>query len=348
MSESSSDRTETASARRLEKAREQGDVAISKELTLLAGLAGGTAALGSQIAGAGSAPAAWFAAMLRHGNMDTGVAMWAAAGTILRAALPTAIGSTLAVAGATLLQTGFLLRIAALQPDFSRISPMKGVKRMLSPETLMQALKSLVKLAVLSFALWLALRRMLPGLAVAARWPTAYLGHRLVAEAWRLLLLLAGAQLAIGLADLFWVRLRHAAKMRMTRQEQRDEHKEQEGNPLAKQRLRQIARIRAKRRMMAAVRTATVVVTNPTHYAVALIYARGARSAPRVVAKGIDDIADRIRLEAREHHIPMVANPPLARALYRVELDTEIPVEHFKAVAEIVAYIWRLRPRPPL
>jgi len=348
MSESSSDRTETASARRLEKAREQGDVAISKELTLLAGLAGGSAVLGSQVAAAGSAPAVWFASMLRHGNMDTGVAMWAAAGTILRTALPTAIGSTLAVVGATLLQTGFLLRIAALQPDFSRISPMKGVKRMLSPETLMQAGKSLVKLAVLSFALWLALRRMLPGLAVAARWPTAYLGHRLVAEAWRLLLLLAGAQLAIGLADLFFVRLRHAAKLRMTRQEQRDEHKEQEGNPLAKQRLRQIARIRAKRRMMAAVRTATVVVTNPTHYAVALTYARGARSAPRVVAKGIDEIADRIRLEAREHHIPMVANPPLARALYRVELDTEIPVEHFKAVAEIVAYIWRLRPRPPL
>jgi flagellar biosynthetic protein FlhB len=348
VSESSADRTETASARRLEKAREQGDVAISKELTLLAGLAGGTAALGSQIAGAGSAPAAWFAAMLRHGNMDTTVAMWAAAATILRAALPTAIGSTVAVAAATLLQTGFLLRIAALQPDFSRISPMKGVKRMLSPETLMQALKSLVKLGVLSFALWLALRRMLPGLAVAARWPTAYLGHRLLAEAWRLLLLLAGTQLAIGLGDLFWVRLRHAAKMRMTKQEQRDEHKEQEGNPLAKQRLRQIARIRAKRRMMAAVRTATVVVTNPTHYAVALTYARGARSAPRVVAKGIDDVADRIRLEAREHHIPMVANPPLARALYRVELDTEIPVEHFKAVAEIVAYIWRLRPRPVL
>jgi len=348
MTDGSADRTETASARRLEKAREQGDVAISKELTLLAGLAGGTAVLGAQIAAAGSAPAAWFAAMLRHGNMDTGVAMWAAAATILRATLPTAIGSTLAVAGATLLQTGFLLRLAALQPDLSRISPMKGLKRMLSPETLMQAGKSLAKLLVLSFALWLALRRMMPGLAVAARWPTAYLGHRLVIEASRLLLLLAGAQLAIGLADLFFVRLRHAAKMRMTRQEQRDEHKELEGNPLVKQRLRQLARLRAKRRMMAAIRTATVVVTNPTHYAVALTYARGARSAPRVVAKGVDDVADRIRLEAREHRIPMVANPPLARALYRVELDTEIPVEHFKAVAEIVAYIWRLRPRPAL
>jgi flagellar biosynthetic protein FlhB len=348
VSESSADRTEAASARRLEKAREQGDVAISRELTLLAGLVGGTAALGIQIAAAGSAPAAWFATMLRRGNMDTGVAMWNAAATILRATLPAAIGATLMVTGATLLQTGFLLRLGALQPDFSRVSPRKGLKRMVSPETLMQAAKSLAKLAAMSFAMWLALHRALPGLAVASRWQAGYLGQRLVVEAWHLLLLLAGAQLAIGLADLFFVRLRHAAKMRMTRQEQRDEHKDQEGNPQVKQRLRQIARIRAKRRMMAAVRTATVVVTNPTHYAVALTYARGDRSAPRVVAKGIDDIADRIRLEAREHRIPMVANPPLARALYRVELDTEIPVEHFKAVAEIVAYIWGLRPRAPL
>jgi flagellar biosynthetic protein FlhB len=348
MSEDSADRTETASARRLEKAREQGDVAISKEVTLLAGLAGGVAVLASQIGAAGSAPVTWFATMLRHGNADSAAALGAAMATLLRAALPTAIGATVAVVGATLLQTGFLLRLGALQPDFSRISPFKGVKRMLSPETLMQAAKSLAKLSVLSFALWLALRRVLPSLAVASRWPPAYLAHRLLAEAWRLLLLLAGAQLAIGLADLFWVRLRHAAKLRMTRQEQRDEHKEQDGNPLVKQRLRQIARTRARRRMMAAVRTATVVVTNPTHYAVALTYERGAKSAPRVVAKGADDIADRIRLEAREHRIPVVANPPLARALYRVELDTEIPVEHFKAVAEIVAYIWRLRARPPL
>lgn len=348
MSESSADRTETASAHRLEKARAQGDVAVSRELTLLAGLGGGTAALWMQIAAAGSAPAAWFATMLRRGNMDTGVAMWSAAATILRATLPTAVGATMMVAAATLLQTGFLLRLAALQPDFSRVSPRKGLKRMVSPETLMQAAKALAKLVAMVFAMWFALHRALPGLAVAARWQAGYLTHRLADEAWRLLLLLAGAQLAIGLVDLLFVRLRHAAKLRMTRQEQRDEHKEREGNPQMKQRIRQIARLRAKRRMMAAVRKATVVVTNPTHYAVALTYARGDRSAPRVVAKGIDDIADRIRLEAREYRIPMVANPPLARALYRVELDTEIPVEHFKAVAEIVAYIWRLRPRAPL
>ncbi len=99
--------------------------------------------------------------------------------------------------------------------------------------------------------------------------------------------------------------------------------------------------------MMAAVPRATVVVTNPTHYAVALAYERGARGAPRLVAKGADEIASRIRDLARAHRIPLVANPPLARALYRVDIDTEIPAEHFKAVAEIIAYVWRLRSRRP-
>jgi flagellar biosynthetic protein FlhB len=101
--------------------------------------------------------------------------------------------------------------------------------------------------------------------------------------------------------------------------------------------------------MMAAVPRAAVVVTNPTHYAVALAYERGGTSAPRVVAKGADETAARIRQVAREHRVPLVANPPLAQALYRVDIDTEIPVEHFRAVAEVIAFVWRLRARrPPL
>jgi flagellar biosynthetic protein FlhB len=174
------------------------------------------------------------------------------------------------------------------------------------------------------------------------------LRNRLLSEAAHLLVLLAGAQALIALADLFWVRMQYAKRHRMSRQEQRDEHKDTEGNPLVRQRLRQLARNRARKRMMASVRRAAVVVTNPTHYAVALAYERGSRAAPRIVAKGMDEIALRIREEALAHRIPVVANPPLARALCRLELDTEIPVEHFKAVAEIVAYIWRMRPRPPL
>jgi len=346
MPSDSEDRTQAASARRLQKAREEGDIPVSRELTLLAGLAGGGAALVVQIGAAGGAPLHWFAAMLqRAGTQD-------ATDGVLRglfwAAAPAALGASAAVLGVGALQTGFLLRGAVLQPDLGRINPGRGIKRLFSADTLVQAGKSLVKLVVLSVALWLAMRRLMVGIGAATGWGAAALLERLLGEVERLALVLVGAQVALAGFDFAWVRLQHGRRMRMSRQDQQDEHKETEGNPLVRQRLRLLGRARAKRRMMAAVKRAAVVVTNPSHYAVALEYQRGSRAAPRVVAKGVDDIAQRIREEAIAHKIPMVANPPLARALYRIELDTEIPVEHFKAVAEIVAYVWRMRARPPL
>ncbi len=348
MSESSGDRTETASARRLQKARGDGDVPISRELGLLAGLAGGTGVLAAQIAAAGNAPLLWFGAMLQRRGVPPEAALASAVVTVFHVMLPAACGAAGAIVAATFLQTGFLIRTEALLPDLSRISPLHGIKKLLSVETLLQAGKSVAKLAVLSCALWLALHRLLPVLPTVPRWTQVALARRMLAGASGLIGLLAGAQALLALFDLFLVRLRYAARMRMSRQEQRDEHKESEGNPQVKQRLRQLGRARARRRMMAAVRKATVVVTNPTHYAVALAYEKGGKSAPRVVAKGADDVADRIRAEARTYNIPVVANPPLTRALYRIELDTEIPVEHFKAVAEIVAYVWRLQTRRTL
>jgi flagellar biosynthetic protein FlhB len=139
------------------------------------------------------------------------------------------------------------------------------------------------------------------------------------------------------------VRFRHAQDMRMSKQDVRDELKDTDGNPHVKARIRRIRIMRARRRMMAKVPGATVVITNPTHYAVALSYDRASNPAPRIVAKGTDSVAARIREVAEANGVPVVANPPLARALYSLELDTEIPAEHYKAVAEIIAYIWRLR-----
>jgi flagellar biosynthesis protein FlhB len=154
------------------------------------------------------------------------------------------------------------------------------------------------------------------------------------------------AHAAIAAVDFLWVSLRHARGLRMSRQDIIDEQKESEGDPRIKARIRQIRMARARRRMLAAVPKATVVITNPTHYAVALVYDRAKHAAPRVVAKGVDTLAARIREVAAENRVPLVANPPLARALYRVELDADIPAEHFQAVAEIIAYVWRLgRPR---
>ena len=132
----------------------------------------------------------------------------------------------------------------------------------------------------------------------------------------------------------------------MSKQEVREEQKDLEGNPLIKARIRRIRYMRARRRMMMAVPKATVVVTNPTHYAVALSYDRAKNAAPRVVAKGVDTVAARIREIARQNNVPIVANPPLAQALYQQPLDTDIPMEHYKAVAEIIAYVWRLRGSP--
>jgi flagellar biosynthetic protein FlhB len=128
----------------------------------------------------------------------------------------------------------------------------------------------------------------------------------------------------------------------MSRQDITDEQKQTEGDPKIRMRLRMLRNRRARRRMLASVPKATVVIVNPTHYAVALVYDRAKNAAPRVVAKGVDTMAARIRALAEDNRVPLVVNPPLAHALYRVELDTDIPAEHFKAVAEIIAYVWRL------
>ena len=160
-----------------------------------------------------------------------------------------------------------------------------------------------------------------------------------------LAMLVLGAQAIFAGLDLVLVRVRYARRMRMSREEQREETKETEGDPRVKARLRRLRAARARRRIMAAVPTATVVVTNPTHYAVALRYEQGKGGAPRVVAKGMDEVAARIRAIAEENRVPLVANPPLARALYTVELDREVPAEHFQAVAEVIAYVWRLSGR---
>jgi flagellar biosynthetic protein FlhB len=153
------------------------------------------------------------------------------------------------------------------------------------------------------------------------------------------------AQGLIATADLLFTRIRHWRSLRMSRQDQRDESKEQEGDPHVKARLRSIRMQRARRRMMASVPKATVVITNPTHYAVALAYSRDSDAAPRIVAKGVDAMAARIREVATQNGVPLVANPPLARALYPHEIDKPIPAEFFQPVAEIIAYVWKLRGR---
>jgi flagellar biosynthesis protein FlhB len=211
---------------------------------------------------------------------------------------------------------------------------------------LVELSRSLGKLTITVFALWLALQGDVGRLLLQPGQELANLPSAVAAPIVHVLIAGLCTHALFAGIDLFWVRRRHTREMRMSKQEVREEQKDLEGNPLIKARIRRIRYLRARRRMMMAVPKATVVVTNPTHYAVALSYDRAKNAAPRVVAKGVDTVAARIREIARQNNVPIVANPPLAQALYQQPLDTDIPMEHYKAVAEIIAYVWRLRGSP--
>ena len=278
-------------------------------------------------------------------NADLASALAAACQVSAAFAGPIILGVLVAAVVSSLLQTGFLLNPGALRPDFGRLSPVRGLKRIFGATGLIEAAKAVVKLMVLGFAVFHVLSGNLLRLKAAVYW----LPIHSVATTCQIYMQLAdtllGAQFVIAGADVVWVRHRHAQQLRMSKEEVRQDAKDADGNPQIKQRLRQIRIARSRKRMLAAVPKATVVVTNPTHFAVALSYDRSKNGAPRVIAKGMDEVAARIREVAKESRVPLVANPVLARALYTVDLDAEIPAEHFKVVAEIIAYVWRLRGR---
>lgn len=342
------DRTEAPTQRRLQRAREAGQVAVSREVVLWAVLGAATLGLAWQAPVAGQDLVVTFRALIEHaasGEASPAAALHLAATTWLRATAPLIALVLVAGASAVLGQTGFLLSPAALRPSLARISPAAGLRRLLGPDSLIEAGRSLVKLLVIGIAVWRALAADMPALAQAPFQDVAGLPGRLAGMVARLLVSVLAAQAGIAVLDLAWVRFRHTQGLRMSREDIREEHKETDGDPRVKARLRRVRLQRARRRMLAAVPKATVVVTNPTHYAVALAYDRAQNAAPRVVAKGVDSMAERIREVAREHAVPLVPNPPLARALYRLDLDAEVPSEHYKAVAEIIAFVWRLRGR---
>jgi flagellar biosynthetic protein FlhB len=340
------DRTETATARHLDQARDQGQVPVSREVATFVSLAAVVVILGFQSQ-----------TMMRHLLPDM-VAFLSRTGDlsmlgsaridvsffgILQAITPALIASILAGAVAVLVQTKFLLHPGSLQPKVSRVNPMAGIKRVFGFNGLVGMVKSLSKLALLGTAMWIGVRGDWAGL-VRLPWesPRGLLAA-IVRPAFHLFIAGLVTQGIVAGADLWWERFHHARDMRMSKQDIRDELKDTDGNPHVKARVRRIRMMRARRRMMAKVPAATVVITNPTHYAVALSYDRATNPAPRIVAKGSDAVAARIREIAEANGVPVVANPPLARALYSLDLDTELPPEYYKAVAEIIAYVWRLR-----
>jgi len=241
-------------------------------------------------------------------------------------------------------QTGFLLSGEPLSPKLEKINPLEGFKRMFSMQGLVELVKSLLKIAIVFYITWLAIKDDLPYLVVlieASPWDTIALGANLV---YTIAMRVGTFYIAIAILDYFYRRWEYMRNLKMSRQEVKEEYKRLEGDPLVKQRMRDLQRQAAQQRMMAAVPKADVVVTNPTHIAVALQYNQKTMKAPLVLAKGERKIAEEIRRIAEAHEISIVENEPLARSIYRTtKVNREIPSELYQAVAEVLAYVYKVR-----
>jgi flagellar biosynthetic protein FlhB len=339
-------RTEEPTPQKLQQARQQGEVVKTPDLASLASLA----AAASVVALGGGWMCQNLVVALRPflASPDTMVVEGQGGMHLLymsmrAAALP--MGAVLAAAcaagvAANLLQTGFMFNPGKLAFDTSKLSPSAGFKRLFGIDGAMQFFKSLVKVSLTGLLAWWVLRPHLPELEnLSGMEPIAMMGfaadilRRLVFAVASFLLIVAGA-------DWFWQRQRFMNRMRMTKEELKEDFKQSEGDPHIKARQKQLRNERAKRRMMQAVPKATVVVMNPTHYAVALKYDADETPAPMCVAKGLDTLALKIREIADEAGVPVIEDPPLARALYAaVDIDEVIPPAHYEAVAKIIGFI---------
>lgn len=346
-----SQKTEEPTQRRLTEAREKGQVAVSREVNNLFMILAATILVVMVFPGTFRDLALLLQTYIGFADafpLDHAGSARAIYGRLFLAlvgalALPFAILLALAF-GAGVIQNGFLVTVEAIKPKLSKVSLVEGAKRLFSIRALVEFAKGIVKLAIVGaaacFILWPSLVGLdtTPAMAVVTQLEILY------ELAQRLFIGVLAVVAAIAAFDFLYQKQSFLKRMRMSHQELKDEFKQTEGDPMIKNRLRQIRMERARRRMMAAVPESDVVITNPTHFAVALKWKPEEMNAPRVAAKGVDHLALKIREVAEANRIPIVENPPLAQALYHgVELDREIPAEHYKAVAEIIGYVLRLK-----
>lgn len=345
-------KTENATEKKISDAVEKGNVPHSREAPMFASLAGILLVL-AFLAGDRIAVLADKLGMLLDDpggfaigtGVDATALLWAVAAETGAALAP--IIAVLAVAGlvASLLQSTPRFARERIRPQWSRISPKAGWGRMFGAQGAIEFLKSLFKFAAIAITVTLLLRADADAVTGAMFSDPVLLPDLILSSAVRLVSAVCVATIMLVAADLVWAHLKWRADLRMTRQEVKDELKQTEGDPLIKSRLRSLARDRARRRMMSAVPKASVIIANPTHFAVALRYNRAEGGAPLVVAKGADLVALRIREIATKHGIPIIEDKPLARALYdAVEVDKWIPPEFYKAVARILYYLYAQRP----
>jgi len=348
-------KTEEATPRKLEEARKKGDVAKSPDVAAAMSLAGAVAVL---LIGGGyfsqqmaedmlpflAEPHAMIGGLEAGAGIEIGMrAVWAVTPFLAALMLAVVIGGV----GGNLAQSGFLFTAEKIKPKWSAVSPLSGFKRIFGPDGIVQFIKTFLKLIAIGAVCWWVLKphtREFENLAAMSPAMILPFARDLAGS------LMIAALIFLGFtagADFIWQKFRFAKRMRMTKEETKEDYKQTEGDPHVKGKLRQIRMQRSRQRMMQAVPTATVIVTNPTHYSVALRYEPDqGDGAPICVAKGVDAVALRIRELARESGVPNVENVPLARALYAtVDVDEVIPREHFEAAAKVIGFVMQGRKR---
>ena len=343
------ERTEEPTQRKLEEAHSHGDIVKSQEVSTFVLLAAGTLAIAMFGRSSAETFARAFQVFLEQPDqlaVDPGGMMvlmrhvlWSLF-LLLGPPLGLLMGAGVA---ANVLQHRPVFSAERLKPDLAKLSPLSGFRKMFGIDGFTNLVKGLIKMAVVGAAVWSVLwperGRVAGVLDQSALDVAGDMTHLALEIAMAALSVLA----VVAVLDYLMQRFQFLKRNRMSRQEIKEEFRQSEGDPAVKAKIRQLRQERSRRRMMAAVPGATVVVMNPTHFAVALKYESGAMAAPVCVAKGVDALALRIRAVAEENEVPVVENPPLARALYAaVEVDDPVPAEHYKAVAQVIGYVMRL------
>lgn len=348
--ENGQEKTEEPSLKRLQDAREKGNVPRSRELATAAVFGAGVASL---LAMGGSVTVQakdWMRGALSPdiALLESPQDMFGYTGDLLLGFLwilaPLMLATLLACFIAPAVMGGFNFATKGLVPDLKKLDPMAGLKRIYGPEGLAELLKSLLRVLLVGGAATLFLWPAMPRLRAMLHQPLEQAAAGGMKFAMWMLMATTAAMLLVALVDAPYQKWNWRRKLMMTRQELREEMKESEGRPEVKGRIRQLQHEMSQRRMMEDLPTADVVVVNPTHYAVALKYDGDAMRAPRVIAKGVDEMALRIREVAGQHRITLVEAPPLARVLYReADIGQEIPVKLYAAVAQVLSYVYQLR-----
>jgi flagellar biosynthetic protein FlhB len=347
------EKTEVPTEKKRRESREEGQVAFSKELSsaaLLAGIVLTRVATSPIILDAMRQLMSQIFRDLAQSEELSIDSIFTLSGEILSIILPAfaPFAAVIIFVGifASVLQVGVLITFKAIAPKFNKISPLTGLKRLFSSQSLADFLKSMAKLIIVGFVGYLTYIEKiteLNGLSVSTPESILIYNFTVVAEVAGKIVL---ALVAIAIFDYFYQRWHHEQQLMMTKQEVKDETKQTEGDPQLKARIRQIQREMSNARMMQEVPKADAVIVNPTHFSVAILYDRDVMTAPEVIAKGADHLALRMRTVARENNVPILERPELARDLYaNVEIGDDIPERFYKAIAEILAFVYRLRKR---